>query len=219
MRLASRCPIPRPPPQKASLPARGGKPSRTPKPSYKCPQTTTGRMPPTTVWMKLEPSWSPQRPIRKQSSFTISESLEALCGGLLKYTDKHNWSLHAWAVFTNHYHFIAKSPPDDAGESQKISHRVPQPIASQDGSMSATALREEKSEHNYARNKAHLRSQLLRAIEIRPSESSETCVLWKPLRRIHRGAAPHRFEKTATSATKQTVASFKTDALKIEDDF
>ena len=31
---------------------------------------------------------------------------------LFKLSEKYNWRLEAWAIFSNHYHFIAHSPTD-----------------------------------------------------------------------------------------------------------
>ena len=36
--------------------------------------------------------------------------LEFLCDALLDLAEKYQWALHAWAVFPNHYHFVAMSP-------------------------------------------------------------------------------------------------------------
>ncbi|MDP0500460.1 MAG: transposase [Verrucomicrobiota bacterium JB022] len=50
----------------------------------------------------------------KQPFFHQESYLDALQGGLLKYARKYGWQLEAWAVFPNHYHFVAHSPPDGA---------------------------------------------------------------------------------------------------------
>ncbi len=36
--------------------------------------------------------------------------LEFLCDALLDLAEKYQWGLQAWAVFPNHYHFVAMSP-------------------------------------------------------------------------------------------------------------
>ena len=38
--------------------------------------------------------------------------MRVLHRGLLSVAQQFNWRLEAWAVFSNHYHFIAHSPPD-----------------------------------------------------------------------------------------------------------
>ena len=51
---------------------------------------------------------------QKKFFFEQNDELDALCGGLLKYALKHGWQLQAWAVFPNHYHFVAISPEEGA---------------------------------------------------------------------------------------------------------
>jgi putative transposase len=40
--------------------------------------------------------------------------------GLLKMLGEAGWRLEAWAVFSNHYHFIAHSPEDGAGSLSEV---------------------------------------------------------------------------------------------------
>lgn len=47
---------------------------------------------------------------RKQPTFASSARLTLLCEALLETCAKYGWDLQAWAVFPNHYHFIATSP-------------------------------------------------------------------------------------------------------------
>ncbi len=48
----------------------------------------------------------------KQHRFRGSHRLAFLCQGLLDVATKYGWDLQAWAVFSNHYHFVALSAPD-----------------------------------------------------------------------------------------------------------
>jgi len=47
----------------------------------------------------------------KAPHFRSAPRLELLCKGLLRLADEYGWKLQAWAVFPNHYHFVALSPP------------------------------------------------------------------------------------------------------------
>jgi putative transposase len=58
------------------------------------------------------PTWLPQEPIRKFPIFYTPERLEFLQDTLLQLAEKYQWALQAWAIFSNHYHFIAQSPSD-----------------------------------------------------------------------------------------------------------
>ncbi|MEN3942573.1 hypothetical protein WJU23_14835 [Prosthecobacter sp. SYSU 5D2] len=47
---------------------------------------------------------------QKEHHFRGAPRLEVLQRGLLKQCLRHGWRLEAWAVFSNHYHFVAESP-------------------------------------------------------------------------------------------------------------
>jgi len=49
---------------------------------------------------------------RKAPLFDSPWALDFLHNTLLDVCEKHGWKLQAWAVFPNHYHFVANSPPD-----------------------------------------------------------------------------------------------------------
>ena len=53
---------------------------------------------------------------QKVHHFRGATRLRVLHRGLLTVAKKYGWQLEAWAVFSNHYHFIAHSPAeaDDA---------------------------------------------------------------------------------------------------------
>src|SRR5262245_38551170 len=44
--------------------------------------------------------------------FRGAQRLQVLHRGLLTVAAQFNWQLEAWAVFSNHYHFVGHSPPD-----------------------------------------------------------------------------------------------------------
>jgi len=48
----------------------------------------------------------------KKPTFAGHQRLEYLCDLLLDLAEKYQWQLQAWAVFPNHYHFIALSPAE-----------------------------------------------------------------------------------------------------------
>ena len=47
----------------------------------------------------------------KEPFFRGADRLEYLCGLLLELAERYSWQLQAWAVFPNHYHFVALSSP------------------------------------------------------------------------------------------------------------
>jgi len=46
----------------------------------------------------------------KKAVYRGTDRLEYLCDLLLDLAEKYQWELQAWAVFPNHYHFVAQSP-------------------------------------------------------------------------------------------------------------
>lgn len=52
--------------------------------------------------------------LQKAHHFRGAKRLQVLHRGLLTVAEQFNWQLEAWAVFSNHYHFVAHSPADAA---------------------------------------------------------------------------------------------------------
>ena len=52
--------------------------------------------------------------------FRSAKRLEVLQRGLLSLASDYGWRLEAWAVFSNHYHFVGHSP-EDAGDASNLS--------------------------------------------------------------------------------------------------
>ncbi len=58
----------------------------------------------------------------KQPLFRGPDRLLYLCEMLLELAEKYAWQLQAWAVFPNHYHFVALSPAKDASLAEFTRH-------------------------------------------------------------------------------------------------
>src|SRR6266542_1607054 len=52
---------------------------------------------------------------KKAHHFRGANRLRVLHRGLLTVARDYGWTLEAWAVFSNHYHFVAHSPPQESG--------------------------------------------------------------------------------------------------------
>ncbi len=48
----------------------------------------------------------------KRHHFRGTERLRFMCAALLRRAAEYGWNLQAWAVFSNHYHFVALALPD-----------------------------------------------------------------------------------------------------------
>ena len=152
---------------------------------------------------------------QKTHLFDTEKKLQSLCGGLLKYAKKYEWRLQAWAVFANHYHFVASSP--DAGAAnlkdfiREFHSRSARWLNQQDG------VTGRKVWHNYWESQiAYEESYYARLNYVHQNAVKHGLV---PVANLYPWCSAGWFEKTATSATVKTVYSFKTDRIKIEDDF
>jgi putative transposase len=58
----------------------------------------------------------------KKPVFRGAQALEYLCDTLLGLAEKYNWELQAWAVFPNHYHFVAISPGRSVTLKRVVQH-------------------------------------------------------------------------------------------------
>ena len=50
----------------------------------------------------------------KEPFFHAPDRLSLVCDALLELAEKYGWALEAWAVLSNHYHFIGTSSKPDA---------------------------------------------------------------------------------------------------------
>jgi putative transposase len=58
----------------------------------------------------------------KVSFFRTRTRLEFLCKTLLELAAQYGWNLQAWAVFPNHYHFVAQSPAEPQTLKRLVQH-------------------------------------------------------------------------------------------------
>lgn len=58
--------------------------------------------------------------LHRAKLFNTAKKLELLHDLLLDKAEAFGWSLEAWAVFSNHYHFVAQSPTQDGDLSRFI---------------------------------------------------------------------------------------------------
>ena len=154
---------------------------------------------------------------RKEHHFRGAARLGVLCRGLLKVSSDFGWHLEAWAVFSNHYHFVAHSPVlEDGARSLSrmlgtLHEKTAKWVDRLDGvpgrqvwhNFRDTRLTYEKSYFarlNYTHQNA-VKHGLVHAAGLYPWCSAA----W--------------FEQTATSAQIKTIYGFKTDAINVCDEY
>jgi putative transposase len=57
----------------------------------------------------------------KRHHLTTSSRMDLVLSRLFDYADEFGWRLQAWAVLSNHYHFVASSPEDPGSLRQFLS--------------------------------------------------------------------------------------------------
>jgi putative transposase len=154
---------------------------------------------------------------KKQHIFREAGALKLLHDSLLMHTRDEGWQLEAWAVFSNHYHFVARPTRDGLARKDLgiLLARLHKATASEVNALQGQTGR--KVWHNFRETLLTLEKSWLARLNY-----------------THRNAVKHRlvddagdypwcsaawFQRTATGSWRQTVESFKTDRLEIEDDF
>ena len=154
---------------------------------------------------------------RKEDFFSGADRLRVLHDGLLMIADEFGWQLEAWAVFSNHYHFVGASSQASGGAANlsrmlaRLHERTARCVNELDNAPGR------KIWHNYWETRlTYQKSYLAR------------------LNYVHQNAVKHElvrvanqypwcsaawFERTAKAARVKTVYGFKTDKLRVIDEY
>ncbi|MBX3745646.1 MAG: transposase [Verrucomicrobiae bacterium] len=155
---------------------------------------------------------------RKTRFFAGEERLKGLHDGLLRYAARHDWRLEAWAVFPNHYHFVGHSP-----------------VGAEDGAASLTVFladlhqnsaawvnrlddsRGRKVWHNFWETRLTFeKSYFARLNYVHQNAVKHGLVA---VANQYRWCSAAWFEREAEPAMVRTIYAFKTDHVKVLDDF
>ena len=153
------------------------------------------------TYQKTHRLWNPQR-------------LDLLQNELLATADEFGWRLAAWAVMSNHYHFLATAP--DEPESLRVFLRK---LHSQ-VARRLNELDETPGRHVwYQFFETHItfeRSYYARLKYVHENPMHHGLVMAAC---NYRWCSAAWFEREADTAFQKTVASFKTDRIKVIDSF
>ena len=141
--------------------------------------------------------------------------LAVLHRGLLKVAADFGWQLEAWAIFSNHYHFVGHSPADEE-TAENLSQMLgllhekttcgPPPSGLTSCTSSPEVWRQISRESG-----TYEKSYLARLNYVHQNPVKHGLV---PMAINIRGA-PRWFERTATPAQIKSIYRFKTDQLKV----
>jgi putative transposase len=153
----------------------------------------------------------------RQHHFRGKARLAVLHRGLLKVTADFGWQLEAWAVFSNHYHFVGHSPADQA-TAENLSRMLSllhEKLTKWINRLESAPAR--KVWHNYRETRlTYAKSYLARLNYVHQNPVKHGLV---PVANQYPWCSARWFERTARPSQIKTVYRFKTDQLKLPDDF
>ncbi|HUE70934.1 MAG TPA: hypothetical protein VMP01_08590 [Pirellulaceae bacterium] len=152
--------------------------------------------------------------LRRQHLFRSAERLTLLEDSLLSLAREYGWELEAWAVFSNHYHFVGHTlaSPSRLKEFLTDLHAATaRDLNRLDGASGRQVW------HNFWDKQLTFEKSYL----ARLNYVHQNAVKHGLVRVAHqyRWCSAAWFERTAMPAQVKTVYSFKTDSVKVADDF
>jgi putative transposase len=137
-----------------------------------------------------------------------------LCDRLHAAAEEFGWLLEAWAVMSNHYHFVARSP-DDPGTLQRMLGKLHTLTAKEVNALDAAPGR--KVWHQYWDTRlTYERSYLARLNYVHQNPVHHRLVTHAT---AYQWCSAAQFEAEAPVAFQRTVAAMPIDKLKVVDDF
>lgn len=137
--------------------------------------------------------------------------------GLLKVAAGFGWQLEAWAVFSNHYHFVAHSPPDapDAASLADMLSVLHVKTAGWVNKLDHTPAR--RVWFNFRDTRlTYERSHLARLNYVHQNPVTHGLV---PVANQYPWCSARWFERAASSAMVKSIYRFKVDAVRVADDY
>ena len=153
----------------------------------------------------------------KVHHFRSRQRLRVLHRGLLTVARDFGWHFEAWAVFSNHYHFVAHSPATapDASSLPEMLSVLHTKTAGWINRLDCAPGR--KIWHNYRETRlTYQRSYLTRLNYVHQNPVRHGLV---PVANQYPWCSAAWFERTASAAMVKSIYRFKTNAVKVDDEF
>ena len=153
----------------------------------------------------------------KAHHFRAAKRLRVLHRGLLTVAEKFGWQLEAWAVFSNHYHFVAHSPATDADATslETMLKMLHVQLAGWANKLDGTPERQVWFNYRDTRL-THQRSYLARLNYVHQNAVKHGLV---PVACQYPWCSAAWFERTASPAMVKSIYRFKTDKVTVSDEF
>ena len=152
--------------------------------------------------------------LHKLHLFRGDERLDLLEAKLLELAEQYGWQLEAWAVFSNHYHFIAHA----GSTARKL-----QDLLSHLHTATATAINELDREcerqvwHNFWDTELTIETSYLARLHYVHTNAVKHGLV--KVANQYRWCSAAWFERTATPAQVKTIYSFGLSRVRVFDDF
>ena len=154
---------------------------------------------------------------RKAHYFRTPQRLDVLERGLLRVAHDFSWQIEAWAIFSNHYHFVARSPSNSEDSSS-----LSQMLGTLHTRTASWINRLDKAPgchvwHNFWDTRLTWeKSYLARLNYVHQNAVKHELV---PVANQYRWCSARWFEGIASPAMIQSIYRFKTDKVNVGDDF
>lgn len=154
---------------------------------------------------------------QKAHHFRGAKRLQILQRGLLTVTKDFGWQLEAWAIFSNHYHFVAHSPAasDNASNLSDMLSVLHVKTAEWVNKLDHAPGRQVWFNFRDSRLR-HQRSYLARLNYVHQNAVKHGLV---PAANLYPWCSANWFERTASAAMVKSIYRFKTDKLATADEF
>jgi putative transposase len=153
----------------------------------------------------------------KAHHFRGAKRLAVLHRGLLTVARDFGWRLEAWAVFSNHYHFVGR-PPDNAPDASSLSCMLGVLHTKTSGWVNQLDQAPERQVwFNFRETRlTYQKSYLARLNYVHQNPVKHGLV---PVANQYPWCSAAWFERTAQTAMVRSIYRFKTDSVSVDDDF
>ena len=151
--------------------------------------------------------------VNKEHVFATAEKLSLVEDELLTLAKIYEWQLEAWAVFVNHYHFVARG--SEEGSLKKFLQHLHSNTARKTNRLDDTAGRQVW--YNFWDKKLTYERSYLARLNYVHQNAVKHGLVW--VANQYPWCSASWFERTASPATIRTIYGFKVDQLKIDDDY
>jgi putative transposase len=152
----------------------------------------------------------------KTHHFRGAERLRVLHRGLLKVARDFGWQLEAWAVFSNHYHFVGHSPmtEKDAASLPVMLSLLHEKTAKWANRLDGEPQR--KVWFNYRETKLTYQKSYFARLNYTHRNAVKHGLV--PAAHLYPWCSASWFERTASPAQVKAIYRFRTDGLKVDDE-